>query len=123
MARTKMQNFNSNAALKEQVLDDLSLEFNVRRSISVHTEFRFDQIVTQSNAEKYFDPQNPTQENSYLNEVFEAMTRLNKEGMTSADLGKLTPDGDPLSAALDRACAWFAQTLPGRESNISKSEI
>ena len=108
-----MQNIlsNSNVAISnDKIIEEISLENEVKRSISMHTEFRYDQIVTQSNVEKYFDRNNPHQENEYLNQVVEAMAGLNKEGMNSPNLGRVSKNGSEFSATLKKTCEWFAAT-------------
>jgi hypothetical protein len=92
-----------------------SFEFNIKRSIALHTEFKLDQIVTQPNVDKYFDPAQPRLENDLLDDVFDAMRNLNKEGVGSNHLGKLTPDGTSFAAALDQACLDLAARLDGSE--------
>ncbi len=92
----------------------LSLQHRVQRSIASHTEFGLDRIFTQDNRVKYTAKGNPEAAPDHLDEVFRLMRTLNREGLGSKTLGKLTEGGTSFRQALRAICTTFAEKLPGR---------
>lgn len=105
---------NKAAGLKfDQIIPEYTLRRAVEQAIFNHTEFRPDQIISQDNKLKYFDPASPEIAHEYLNEVYQAMVSLNEEGLSSADLGQVNGIGVNFSTALDCACDSIVDELCG----------
>ncbi|MFK7903337.1 MAG: hypothetical protein AB8B49_10910 [Nitratireductor sp.] len=85
-----------------------TLEMGVANTLSKHTEFTIDRIITQSNKDKYYDPDQPLQEHDYLDEVFELMVGLNKQGLSIDSLGVVFNGGPSFKDCLLEACKNIA---------------
>lgn len=86
-----------------------TLEAKVVESLYNHTEFAPGRIFSQTNKVKYYDPAQPLQEHDYLNEIFNAMACLNKQGLQQNSLGKLSEDGLSFQEAILEACKSLAE--------------
>ncbi|WP_428674981.1 hypothetical protein [Roseibium sp.] len=93
--------------------DLLPLQHRVHRSIASHTEFGLDRIFTQDNRVKYSSGASRETAADHLDEVFRLMRALNREGLGTEDLGRLTMEGTSFRDALWQICAQIAENAAG----------
>lgn len=89
----------------------LPLRQRIQSSISLHTEFHPDTILTQENRDKYSAPSTPDSASGHLIEVFDLMRQLNEQGLASTTLGQTHSSERTFRQALTETCTRTAQEI------------
>lgn len=105
----------TNGKTVEFIEFEYSLEDRVREALCEHLEFSPDEVRSQENKDKYYDPRNPFVAGPELEEVFSLMKRLNEAALRDESIGTSEDGSGSFRDTLALTAGDITRHFSGRE--------